>query len=52
MFGTGIRRGRGSQWRRGQGLNGCALSGVALGGFISVIGACHGDFLLGIFVGL
>ena len=52
VLGTGIRQGGRSQWRWLQGLNGCALAGVALGGFISVIGARHVDFLLGIFVGL
>ena len=36
----------------GQGLNGCALAGVALGGFVSIIGVPHNYCPLYGFVGL
>ena len=48
---TGIRYERGPQWRWGRGINGCALSGVDIGRFISVIEAPHSDFPLASFVG-
>ena len=40
------------QWRWIWVIYGCALSGVVLGGFISVIGAPHGYHTLAVFVGL
>ena len=38
------------KWRQGRGINGCAIAGVDIGGFVSVIVALHSDFLLSGFV--
>ena len=48
--GTGMYQGIGFQWCQGQCINGCALYGVALGGFVSVIGDPRGDHPLTGFV--
>ena len=43
LLGTGLSWGRGDQRSRGKDINKCALSGVALGRLVSVIGAPQGD---------
>ena len=52
VLGTEIRRGRGYQWRQGQGINGCSLTGVDLGRFVSILGITQDDCLIDGLVGL
>ena len=52
MSGTVLILGRGSQWNQERVINGCALSGNVIGGFVSVIGAPKGNFLITSFWGL
>ena len=52
VLGTEIRWGRGYQWHQGQGLDECALAGVSIYRFISVIREPRSDRLLSGFVWL
>ena len=43
---------RGYQWNQVKGMNGCIVTGFAIGRFFFVIGAHYGDHPLAVFVGL